>query len=351
MYGDVYYLTNYYAGGGQFPDSAHENARGFYAVILRPDEKPEVVSNFPPYLPTFATDRFTHNRDVVAGVVEALKSSGARRIALVGENLLPVKYFRQMETGLKDVAWVGADDLIHDLRILKSPAELDCMRRAGEIGSAGLTRLIEGLVRGESETVAAAAATGIVMQRGGKIYQIPCAFGPYTSLRPRNGLTGYVDEAPSHGDLVRAFVWGPFFQGYMMDIGRTAVCGGKPEPDVRAFLEKGLRKHRTHVESVRAGMTVGDLAGIGDRLLGESGDQGDFKTRTRTFGHGQGLYFERPEICSQLGDVDMVIQPGMTLSIESYIQDEVYGTAAWEQAYIVHNDRIEELNSTPYDWW
>ena len=41
-------------------------------------------------------------------------------------------------------------------------------------------------------------------------------------------LYGYHTTPPAAGDMVRAWIMGPIFQGYWMDPGRSLICGNQP---------------------------------------------------------------------------------------------------------------------------
>jgi len=68
------------------------------------------------------------------------------KVALVGTEFIPVKYYRQLADGTPDIELVPADDLVRAVRVYKSPRELDAYRIAGESATIGLTTLMEGLL-------------------------------------------------------------------------------------------------------------------------------------------------------------------------------------------------------------
>lgn len=67
--------------------------------------------------------------------------------ALVGTDFFPVKYMRQLEALTPGVEFLEDDDLIRNIRRIKSPRELDCYREAGEMTSVALNSL-SGLLAG-----------------------------------------------------------------------------------------------------------------------------------------------------------------------------------------------------------
>src|SRR5581483_8866305 len=255
---DVLYLVNFYSqASGQGLDTAVFNARGLNAVILQEGKEPELQADEAwPRRDLVATERIEWHHDPVRGVADALKRRKVRRAVLVGASILPAKYWLQLEEQTPGIAWSFDDDLVLSVRRRKSPRELQCMREAGEIMSGALTRLLEGLIAGERETAAAAAAVARIVEAGGAIHMAPCNHGDMIEMWVRNQLMGYSDDAPKRGDVVRGWMYGPIREGYWLDPGRTAVCGGRPTPEQREMIETNARVVEQLIAAIRPGVRV-----------------------------------------------------------------------------------------------
>src|SRR6266581_4114088 len=146
------------------------------------------------------------------------------------------------------------------------------------------------------------------------------------------------------GDLVTTELT-PCVDGYYAQICRTLVLGQPSETQKRAFavyneaLERGIA-------AVRTGATAGDVARAQNEVFRRQG-LGDYVTSvyTRVRGHGLGLYVDgRPAL---LEDVDLVLEPDMTLIVHP-------NTYHPEVGYFVHGDSVcvtpegcEVLTRTP----
>ncbi len=76
------------------------------------------------------------------------------------------------------------------------------------------------------------------MRAGGGFHRIDIHHGADTEHHVVNmDLYGYHTTPPRHGDLVRAWIMGPIFEGYWLDPGRSLICGNQPTGDQRALLE------------------------------------------------------------------------------------------------------------------
>ena len=353
--GDVLYLSNFYSqASGQGWDTPVFNARSFSSVILQQGEKPELQADEPwPRKDLVSTDRLEWHHDPIKGVADALKRRNIRgKVAFVGTEVLPMKYWRQLESYTPEISWHPEDDLVLSVRRLKSRRELDCMREAGEIMTRGLDRLIEGLVAGEAEAAAAAAAAGKIIEAGGSIHMIPCSHGDMIQYWVRNQLTGYSQDRPKPGDLVRGWIYGPIREGYWLDPGRSAVCGGRPNSDQKGLVETNARIIDTLIDAVRPGVRVMDVARLGEQLMQETGGEKDQAAeKWPHFGHSVGLFFETPYIGTTMCTEDDLFNASTVIGVEAFVAKNGVGSAGFEQNFIVHEDHNEILTKTPMIWW
>jgi len=353
--GDVLYLVNYYGNAsGQGLDTPLTAARAFSAVILAAGETPELVSDEPwPRTDLVATDRIQWSYDPVGAVAESLRRRGVEgRVGLVGSDLLPVKYWWALERETPGIEWVPADDLVRNARRLKSARELDALREGGRLATRALDRLMEGLIAGRSEAEAAAEAAREVVRGGGAVHMIPCSHGDLIEYFVRKPLPGYSHEAPKPGDLVRGWVYGPMFEGYYLDPGRTAVAGGKPSEGQRELVETTVRVVDRLIAAIRPGVRVMEVAELGDRLLAEAGGEKDQAAeKFPLYGHGLGLFFERPYISRTMGDEGDMFAPNMAMGVEAFLARKGVGSAGFEQNVIVTDSGAELLTPSPSIWW
>jgi Xaa-Pro dipeptidase len=354
--GDVLYLANYYSThSGHEPDSTLWNGRAFSAILMRPGAPPELHTDEagPPRLDIVATDRVQWHWDVPTGVGEALRKQGITgRVALVGTDFLPVKYMRQLEAAAPGIEFVPDDNLIRDIRRIKSPRELDCFREGGEIVTRGLNRLMEALVQGRSEAEAAAAGAAEVIRAGGNNHRIPVSHGDSIEFFERNPLNGYSTDRPARGDMVRTWIYGPIWQGYWLDPGRTAVCGGNPSREQRSLVEACVGLCEALRASIRPGVRVRQVAELGDRLTKESGYATDqAKEMWPYYGHGNGCMWEPPFIEVRACTPDEVFEENMVGSVEAFLSREGAGSAGFETNYIVTAKGTEVITTSPNFWW
>lgn len=353
--GDILYLTNFYSThSGAEADTPLWQARGFAAAIMRPGEAPALhtdEADTPRDL--VAVDRLQWHWDVIEGLAVALREAGVEgRVALVGSEFLPVKHYRRLEQLAPAIEWVPEDDLVETVRRVKSERELACYREGGEIVTAGLDALFDGLLAGRTEAEAAGAAAKEVISRGGAYHMIPVSHGDRIRYFCRNPLTGYSLDAPQEGDLVRGWVYGPIWQGYWLDPGRTTVRGLSPDDGQRELVEKCAAIVEAVIEAIRPGVPVRDVIALGDRMTEQAGGQKDQAGEMwPLYGHGVGQFWEQPWLGAEILEGVEHFEQNMVMGVEAFLAHDGVGSAGFEQNMIVTADGAELLTKTPMIFW
>ena len=353
--GDILYLTNFFSThSGQEPDTELWNGRAYSAAILQPGEVPELVTDeAEARFDIISTDRFHGLYDPIKGVVDVLKARGVEgKVALVGADFLPMKYWLQLERQTPGIDWVPEDDLVREVRLIKSPRELDLFREAGELVTRAHTALMEALIAGKTEGEAAAAGGAILLAGGGAWHRIAISHGDTSEYLESDPLTGFSTKAPAPGDIVHGFIYGPVLKGYWLDPGRTAVCGGTPNGDQKKLVECLVGVMQRLMAEIRPGVKVKDVGLLGDKLSQESGYFNEvLKTNWPYYGHSNGCMWERPYIEPRLCSDDEVFEENMVASVEGFYTHEGVGTAVFETNYIITGDGVEEITKVPHLFW
>ncbi len=353
--GDVLYLTNFFSThSGQEPDTSLWNARSYCAVIVQPGEVPELVTDeTEPRYDQIATDRFSGLYDPIAGLARILRERGIEgRVAFVGSDCLPMKYWLQLRAATPQIDWIVEDDLVRDVRLIKSPRELALYREAGEHVTRAHVAMMEALIAGTSEAEAAARAGRLLLERGCNWHRMAISHGAASRYLESDPINGFSTRTPRQGDIVHGFIYGPIFKGYWLDPGRTAVCGGRPAAAQRHLIETLVDVMEKLMAAIRPGVAVMDVARLADELSEQSGYQSDvLKTSWPYYGHSVGCMWEAPYIETRLCSEDDVFLEGMVHSVEAFFETDEVGTATFETNFIVTDSGVEEITTTPHLFW
>lgn len=354
--GDVLWLTNFFStASGQGYDSALFEGRSFNSVLLRRGEKPELHADEPGLMTELvATDRIVSSSKPFRSVARALRDAGVKGpVGLVGSDVLPLRYWKILQEEAPGIDWKIEDDLVLTCRRIKSPREQDAMRIAGATASRALARFVEGLIMGRPEAEAASDAAREVVRSGGTIHMLPCCHGDLINQFVANPIAAYTFSAPNQGDLVRAWVYGPMFEGYYQDPGRTTVCGRKPRSlEQKEMVETGARIVEAVIEQIRPGARVKDVARHGRELSRQYGaESNQMSEKWPHFGHGLGLFFEKPYLGVDMCEDGEIFEEGMAIGVEAFFGLTGLGSAGFEQNMLVTAGGVEILSTPPMIWW
>ncbi|MEO5343989.1 MAG: aminopeptidase P N-terminal domain-containing protein [Gammaproteobacteria bacterium SHHR-1] len=216
---------------------------------------------------------------------------------------------------------------LHEMRLIKSPAEIELMRQAASISAQAHAQLMRWLRPGMMEYQLAARFEHECQQQGARRQAYPAIVAGGANAC----ILHYTDnDCPLRaGDLVLVDAGGEY-QGYAADITRTFPVNGRFSPEQRALYELVLQAQQAAIEQVRPGnpcnapheaavqvlcrglVKLGLLKGPASRQLKRGGHKRFFMHRT---GHWLGL--DVHDLGSyQQGDDWRCLEAGMVLTVE-----------------------------------
>ncbi|MBS1895661.1 MAG: aminopeptidase P family protein [Actinobacteria bacterium] len=366
--GDVHWLTNYAtSASGQEPwRPGWPMGKAFAALVFHGSGEPELHTSEP--IETIdagqvACGQIHSHFNLMEGVgkrLEELRLEGP--VGQVGEDILPVLFHRHLVAASPSVEFIAADELVSRCQRIKSESEREVYREAGAISSEALTAVMEGLIAGEPGAVAASKGAARIVASGGGIQRVCVGYGAQSeTVMWTNNLYGYDAGAPTTGEVVRGWVYGPILHGYWLDPGRTAVCGNNPTAAQRRLIESTAEVVEGIVDAIRPGVTPREVGQAGDRLIRATGYDSETGPGAlwELYGHGLGSFFTEPVIPARLApdlgadfdEVDLPLAEGMAITVEVFLNDEGVGTATFEQIMLVSSSGTEMLTSTPLIFW
>ncbi|MGH3327775.1 MAG: M24 family metallopeptidase [Streptomycetales bacterium] len=228
--------------------------------------------------------------------------------------------------------------VLRELRMRKSPAEVEALRRAGESIDRVHARMGEWLRPGRTEReVGRDIADAIVEEGHESVDFVIVGSGPH-GASPHHELSGRVIVA---GDPVVVDIGGTTAEGYCSDETRTYAVGAPPGEflDYYAVL---LAAQRRACDAVGPGVTAESVDAAAREVIREAGYGEHFIHRT---GHGIGLEtHEEPYIVA--GNTDP-LEPGMAFSVEPGIYLAGRHGARIEDIVVCTASGADRLNRAP----
>jgi Xaa-Pro aminopeptidase len=213
--------------------------------------------------------------DFVALLLEAIPAR-VRRVGIAGWELFPARVYAALVDAYPHTAFEPASDLLLELRKVKSPAEVEVMRRSARIAQRGVEAMYAVAHPGIRERELLAEYERTVRANGSD--ELP--FATQVAGGPRTGLvTAHAtDRVIEAGDAVRSDS-GALYQGYCADISRGTCVG--PAPGRTAdVLEAAADVYETCLSIVAPGVRFAELVETASRTAARYGFEEELGTLT-----------------------------------------------------------------------
>lgn len=276
-----------------------------------------------------------HRGKLTAALHELCEKQGVRVLGLEEEALSLALYRRWLDAD-PEREWraVGLDRL----RMSKSEAEIESLRRACAISVDALTDILPLIQAGKTENEVRIALEKAMLDKGSErpAFATIVASGIRSAL-PHGTAT---DKVIDTGDFV-TLDFGAVYAGYHADMTRTFVIG-TASPRQRELYAAVLRAQAAAIAATRAGSEARIVDAAARDILQEAGLAEYFIHST---GHGVGLEIHEEPRISQLSRE--VLADGMVITAEPGVYLPGYGGLRIEDSLVVRGDNAEILTDFP----
>jgi Xaa-Pro dipeptidase len=183
--------------------------------------------------------RWGRSGEVISEIVQewglADGTVGLSYVDPVYHNYLPVDEYERLTQGLPEATFERVGDFFHELVHIKSPEEIECVRRAGKLMDQAFYAMAAAARPGVTERQLAAAATHAVLDGGGQIDFTIIGSTPMDDPGMVFGNPWPSDRPLARGDIViNELACG--YNGYTVQLG-TPICIGDPPDDIRSLFD------------------------------------------------------------------------------------------------------------------
>lgn len=220
--------------------------------------------------------------DVVAAVV-ADKDWKLDRIGVDESSYnLTVQRYRALQARFPDARLVDISDHMVRVRVRKSPAEIDYLRRASDIADETFRRFIPTIAPGDTTRTCVARIARQIIELGGD----PGVVGPVIrAVDDRNLHAPLADDELVEGDVLHTELI-PQYEGYSARLMRP-VHIGRPNPDVLETARAIVSLQDRQIERMRPGVEAHEV----DHIMREGMLRTGLKSRyTNISGYTLGYY-------------------------------------------------------------
>jgi len=256
-----------------------------------------------------------------------------RRIALDSSGLT-IQGVEAMERSLGDVEVVEGLGLLREMRMVKTPVEVEMLRRATEVLEKAMEDALEIISSGVSEVEASGMFRYSLASDGGVETLTLLGFGERSSYP--NPIPSTLEAA--RGDVIRLRL-GCTLSHYHSRVSRTAILG-RPRKELRGVWETILSAQDAALEALEPGASASEVYGRAERALREGGLRG----LGLSIGSGIGLEAYEPPRIGRGSDEELL--EGMVIAIDvRYLKLGSYGVEL-EDLYHITGDGAEPLTRT-----
>ncbi len=274
--------------------------------------------------------------DMFAAIVKEKNFSG-RRIGLEVPDFYMHPYnYERIRNILGDALKTDASMLVHDLKLVKSPAEICYIRRASDIADMAMQSAVGAIAAGATE-----------MEVAGEVYRTMFRNGGDSPASPMNFCSGertcYGHGAPSErvlqdGDFMHV-EYGAAYRRYCTTIGRQ-FCLGEPTARMREIYHVVRESCDACIAEIHAGVHATRPHEAAKKIIAGAGmDQ--YRLHTTGYGIAPGYPPSWGEYIHLFADSTYTLEAGMILSIEPpvFIHEEKLG------ARIIDNVLVTETGA------
>lgn len=266
---------------------------------------------------------------------EASDGRRVKKLGIAGYPVATMPVYTALQEAMAGGELVRADDILIEMRKVKSENELELMRQSFRIAEKAIEAVLNNIKPGMREVEVLGFAQEAIYRHGAEYEGHPMYLLSGPNSANAIGRPGQRKLVP--GEIVQLNI-GARVAGYASSVGRPICLGHMPD-DIRDFLQMGLDAENRTMEIMRAGVAARDVAlqiaefitqrGYGHAIL---------------YGpcHGTGLMeCEHPWMETSS---DYVLQENSTFQVDTFLHTPGYG-ARWEDGIRVTKDGVEELSS------
>lgn len=293
---------------------------------------------YAPFAPTL-----NYTADSEAGlVIDYIRMRNPKRIGWIGKASITAGLMEKVIAAFPNVEFVDITNDFDIIKALKSDEEMECVRETARIHDvvwAALPAIVkpnmkEYQIRAEvAQLLANLGTEEHLLFMGTAAPGKPCGMSTFQ----------YANRTVKEGDygVLLIEVNGP--GGYYCESARN-FCFGEPFKELQAAWDVAVEAQQLTADLLTPGRNANEIVAKYNEFVSERG----YCQEGRLYGHSQGYdLIERPAFMAdhKYGKEDMIIKPGMNISLHPYFIDDVQ-TVYINDNYYVTEKGAEKIHKT-----
>lgn len=266
---------------------------------------------------------------------ELAPPGGVQRIGIAGLSVMPVTVYQAIQEAAGPAEVVRADDLLAEMRAIKSENEIALLKEAFRISEIATAEVLQRMKPGMTEQEVVGLAQAALYANGAEYEGHPTYV-----LSGRNSTHAIGRPSPKvlqPGEMIQLNI-GALVGGYSSSVGRP-VCFGKMPPEMRKLVEVGLEAHYKTMEFMKAGIPAKEVVLKFEDFIHAKGCE-----QYLLYGpcHAIGLMeVERPWMEASS---EYLLEENMTFQVDTFLYTEDFGLR-WEDGVRVTQTGVEMFSN------
>ena len=253
------------------------------------------------------------------------------------ENFMVYQAYENFLQTFKSIKLVPINQMIIGLRLIKDEHEKQALRKAAGLADEAFSYIVSRIKPGVTELEISLDIEFFLRRNGSEArpFDFIVASGKRAAL-PHGTAT---EKKISKGEMV-VLDFGAVVDGYCSDITRT-VFVGEPDNKQKNIYKIVLQAQKIGIEGILSGITCQQADELSRKVIVEQG-YGEFFGHA--LGHGVGLeVHEEPRVA--FGN-ELILQPGMVITVEPGIYIKDWGGIRIEDMLIINKNNSEVLTKS-----
>lgn len=266
-------------------------------------------------------------------VFEEARQPNPARIGIAGSFATNFVMLEELRATFPDAEFVRADYLLSELRMIKSEAELACLRDAFRISELALDAVLGEIRPGVTELELVGVAQQTMYANGAEYESFPQYV--LSASNSRHAISRASHREIQKHEMVQLNL-GARVCGYSPAVGRPVAVGKLPASQ-RAVIDFCLEAHHQVASWLRGGVIAGDIARRFHKLYVDSGHENLY-----LYGPAIGLGLMEVEAPWMEPDSTYPLKKNMTFQIDTFALSPEIGVR-WENGARIVEDGVELL--------
>jgi Xaa-Pro aminopeptidase len=262
-----------------------------------------------------------------------------KKIGIVGDLIFPFVIYKKLLEIFPKAKIISAENLVYELRMKKSPDEISCMRKAGQIVTDAYSKTVPKMKSGMTELDIQADIEANTLKLGAEDHEL--SFSPMVPSGKENTnlcMNRNTLRKIKEGEMIN-ICSGALYEGYNA-MACTPVILGKIPKEISDAVKVAQEAKEIVADSLKPGTTSKQLYDIYKNYLIKKG-YAEYSPYGSVHSIGM-LECETPFFGA---NSDVQVLENMTIAIDAYFKDLSFGSFRIEDTYLINSNGSESLTN------